>query len=270
MCKRSVTKRLCYSTFMIEVKNISKTFGKFKAVDNLSFEVTAGEVYGLLGPNGAGKTTTLRILATLIDASSGSASVNGLDTKTHSEQVRKSIGVVNGGMGLYERLTGLETLQYFGKLYGMSKAEVKARVSVLDDLLDLGDTLTRRSGGFSTGMAQKIVIARAVLHDPPIIFFDEATSGLDVMARRAVLDFVRSYRSAGRAVIYSTHIMNEIEELCDRVGIIYKGHKIAEDSVAKLIAQSDAKNLEQAFFAIVEASNVEASNIGTSNLGAAA
>ena len=125
---------------MISVQNLTKSFGSFKAVDDLSFEVAAGEVYGLLGPNGAGKTTTLRILATLIDASAGSASVNGLDIKTNSEAVRKCIGVVNGGMGLYDRLTGLEVLHYFGKLYAMSRSEVDARVAVLDELLDLGDT----------------------------------------------------------------------------------------------------------------------------------
>ena len=241
---------------MIDLKNVSKVFSDVKAVDKLSFSVAAGEVYGLLGPNGAGKTTTLRILATLIEASSGSANVNGFDVKKQSEEVRKSIGVVNGGMGLYDRLTGKEVLHYFGKLYSMSANAIDKRIKDLDDLLELGDTLTRRTTGFSTGMKQKIVIARAVLHDPPIIFFDEATSGLDVMARRAVINFVKAYPSKDRAVIYSTHVMSEVEELCDRVGIIFKGQMIAQDSVANLVEQTNERNLENAFFKIVDDSGL--------------
>ena len=244
---------------MIELKNINKVFSDVKAVENLSFSVSAGEVYGLLGPNGAGKTTTLRMLATLIPATSGSASVNGFDVKKQSEEVRQCIGVVNGGMGLYDRLTGKEILHYFGKLYGLSAEAIDKRIKELDDLLELGDTLSRRTTGFSTGMKQKIVIARAVLHDPPIIFFDEATSGLDVMARRAVMNFVKAYPSENRAVIYSTHVMSEVEELCDRVGIIFKGKLIAEGSVAGLIEQTQARNLENAFFDIVDASGLAVS-----------
>ena len=239
---------------MIHVSNLNKSFGEVKAVDDLSFSVPAGEVFGLLGPNGAGKTTTLRILATLLQADSGSATVNGHDVVKEAEQVRAEIGVVNGGMGLYDRLTGLEVLRYFGRLYGMSKARIEARVAVLDELLDLGPTLTRRTGDFSTGMKQKIVIARAVLHDPPIIFFDEATSGLDVMARRTVLNFVKRYPSEQRAVIYSTHVMSEVEELCDRVAIIYGGKLIAKGSVAELIAEAGATGLEDAFFTLIEQS----------------
>ena len=239
---------------MIHVSNLSKSFGKVKAVDDLSFSVSAGEVFGLLGPNGAGKTTTLRILATLLRADTGSANVNAHDVKQDAEKVRAEIGVVNGGMGLYDRLTGLEVLRYFGRLYGMSKGQIAERVAVLDELLDLGPTLTRRTGDFSTGMKQKIVIARAVLHDPPIIFFDEATSGLDVMARRTVLNFVKRYPSEDRAVIYSTHVMSEVEELCDRVAIIYGGKLIAKGSVAELIAEAEAKSLEDAFFTLVERS----------------
>ena len=241
---------------MIHVSNLSKTFGEVKAVGNLSFSVPAGEVFGLLGPNGAGKTTTLRILATLLQADAGSATVNGHDVKKDAERVRAEIGVVNGGMGLYDRLTGLEVLRYFGRLYGMSRAQIAARVAVLDELLDLGSTLTRRTGDFSTGMKQKIVIARAVLHDPPIIFLDEATSGLDVMARRTVLNFVKRYPSEDRAVIYSTHVMSEVEELCDRVAIIYGGRLIAKGSVPELIETAGTKNLEDAFFTLIERSQI--------------
>ena len=221
------------------------------AVDSVSFDVNAGEVFGLLGPNGAGKTTTLRILATLIEATSGTATVDGLDVRKDAMAVRRKIGVVNGGMGLYDRLKGREILHYFGKLYGMTAAQVEARTEQLDELLNLGATLDRQAGGFSTGMAQKIVIARAVLHDPPVIFFDEATSGLDVMARRAVLDFVRDYPSNNRAVIYSTHVMSEVEELCDRIAIIDRGKLIAEGTVAELAGRTGADNLEGAFFRLV-------------------
>ncbi len=236
---------------LIEVNSLNKNFGQVKAVDDLSFTVAAGEVYGLLGPNGAGKTTTLRILATLLKADSGSATIAGHDIREDAEQVRATIGVVNGGMGLYDRLTGREILHYFGRLYGMSGEAIERRISELDDLLALGDTLPRRAGGFSTGMTQKIVISRAVLHDPPVIFFDEATSGLDVVARRAVIDFVRGYPAKNRAVVYSTHVMSEVEELCDRAAIIYRGRKIAEDSVANLVAQGEGRGLEEAFFRLV-------------------
>ncbi len=247
---------------MISVESISKAFGGVSAVDALSFRVEAGEVYGLLGPNGAGKTTTLRILATLLVADRGRASVAGFDVARQGEDVRRSIGVVNGGMGLYDRLTGREVLHYFGRLYGMSAAAIDARIAQLDELLELGDTLSRRAGGYSTGMKQKIVIARAVLHDPPVIFFDEATSGLDVVARRAVLEFVRRYPGEARAVLYSTHVMSEVEELCDRACILYRGHKIAEGSIAELTEQSGGANLEDAFFRLVEGSDLRRETAG--------
>jgi len=236
---------------VISVNGLTKRFGKVTAADDISFEVAAGEVFGLLGPNGAGKTTTLRILATLIEPTAGTASVAGLDIRRESAAVRRSIGVVNGGMGLYDRLTGREILHYFGRLYDLSRERIDARIVELDKLLDLGETLSRKAGGFSTGMKQKIVIARAVLHDPPVIFFDEATSGLDVVARRAVIDFVRNYPSEERAVIYSTHVMSEVEELCDRIAIIDDGALIAEGTAASLAERTGADNLEGAFFRLV-------------------
>ncbi len=242
---------------MIRVEGLTKNFGKFKAVEDLSFEVKSGEVFGLLGPNGAGKTTTLRMLATLLIPTTGTATIAGFDIAKDSEQLRRNIGVVNGGMGLYDRQTGTEILTYFGKLYSMSKQDIKKRIAVLDELLQLGDTLYRRAGDFSTGMKQKIVIARAVLHDPPVIFFDEATSGLDVMARRAVLDFVTKYPTEGRAVIYSTHVMSEVDELCHRAAIIYQGKMIAVDTIDGLRQQTNAPSLEQAFFKLVERSQAD-------------
>jgi sodium transport system ATP-binding protein len=242
---------------MIEVERLSKRFDGVTAVDELSFSVAAGEVFGLLGPNGAGKTTTLRILATLLQPDGGRASVAGHDVGRQAEAVRRSIGVVNGGMGLYDRLTGREILQYFGRIYDLPKPHIARRIGELDALLGLGDALDKRAGTFSTGMKQKVVIARAVLHDPPVIFFDEVTSGLDVMARRAVLDVVRAYPSEARAVVYSTHVMSEVEELCDRAAVIYRGRLVAEGSVEALIAEGGESNLERSFFRLVERSGLD-------------
>jgi sodium transport system ATP-binding protein len=240
---------------MIEVSGLTKRFGELTAVNDVSFAVAAGEIFGLLGPNGAGKTTALRILATLLRADAGEARVCGCDITRDPEGVRRVIGVVNGGMGLYERLTGREVLHYFGSLYGLSRPAIEARIEALDALLDLRAPLDKRAGTFSTGMAQKIVIARAVLHDPPVLFFDEATSGLDVMARRAVLDFCRRYphqeTGGARAVIYSTHVMGEVEELCDRAAILFQGRVIASDTISGLLTRSGASHLEEAFFRLV-------------------
>ena len=243
---------------MVTVQGLSKKYAGNKfAVQELSFEARDGEIYGLLGPNGAGKTTTLRMLATLLEPSSGSATVAGFDIRTQSEQVRRSIGVVNGGMGLYDRLTGREILEYFAGFYGMSKADTRARTKELSDSLELGEVLDRRAGEFSTGMKQKIVIARAVIHSPPVLILDEATNGLDVVARRAVLEFARAYRTAGRVVLYSTHIMSEAEELCTRAAIIDHGKLIALDTVENLKASTQTSNLEDAFFKLTRAQNTK-------------
>jgi sodium transport system ATP-binding protein len=243
---------------MIEVRGLTKRFDDVAAVDDVSFDVAAGEVYGLLGPNGAGKTTTLRVLATLLSADGGRATVAGHDIARDPEAVRRSIGVVNGGMGLYDRLSGREVLHYFGRLYGMGRAAIDGRIEALDALLDLSGVLDKRTGAYSTGMKQKIVVARAVLHDPPVLFFDEATGGLDVMARRAVLDFCRRYPVGERAVVWSTHVMSEVEELCDRVAILYRGKIVAEDTVAGLKDAADAPDLETAFFTLVRRSGFAA------------
>jgi sodium transport system ATP-binding protein len=243
---------------MVNVQGLSKKYAGNKfAVENLSFEARDGEIYGLLGPNGAGKTTTLRMLATLLEPTSGSASVAGFDIRTQSEQVRRSIGVVNGGMGLYDRLTGREILEYFARFYGMNRANIQKRTKELSDSLELGEVLDRRAGEFSTGMKQKIVIARAVIHSPPVLILDEATNGLDVVARRAVLEFARAYRTSGRVVLYSTHIMSEAEELCTRAAIIDHGKLIAMDTVENLKASTQTRNLEDAFFKLTRAENTK-------------
>ncbi|MBI3961913.1 MAG: ATP-binding cassette domain-containing protein, partial [Deinococcus sp.] len=223
---------------MVIVDNLTKVFpGKIRAVDGISFQAQPGQIFGLLGPNGAGKTTTLRILATLLRPTSGRATVAGHDVVKEGEAVRQIIGVVNGGMGLYARLTGREILHYFGQFYGLGRRQVERRIAELDATLDLKASLDRRAGEFSSGMTQKIVIARAILHDPKIIFFDEATADLDVFARRAVLDFVRHFQAPDRLAIYSTHVMSEANELCDRIAILHKGKLIAEDSLPALKAR---------------------------------
>jgi sodium transport system ATP-binding protein len=237
---------------MIIAEALGKTFADRRVLREVSFSAAPGEIFGLLGPNGAGKTTTLRILATLLSPGEGRAGVGGFDVAKDPERVRRLIGVVNGSMGLYDRLTGRETLRYFGRLYGLTRRQMDARVDELDALLGLEDTLNRRAGDFSTGMKQKIVIARALLHDPDVLFFDEATTGLDVTARRNVLEFVKGYASSGRTVLYSTHVMSEVEELCHRVAILYRGELIAQGTPQSLTRGAGARSLEAAFFTLVE------------------
>jgi sodium transport system ATP-binding protein len=241
---------------MLQVQNLTKRYGaKVLAVNNLSFQTKEGEIYGLLGPNGAGKTTTLRIIATLLEPSEGSISVAGFDVRTQAEQVRRNIGVVNGGMGLYDRLTGREILEYFAGFYGMGKTDTAKRIKELSDKLEMNELLDRRASEYSTGMKQKIVIGRAVIHNPSVLILDEATNGLDVVARRAVLEFARAYKGAGKVVVYSTHIMSEAEELCERAAIIDHGRLIAEDSIEALKTRASAANLEDAFFTLTKGAN---------------
>ncbi len=238
---------------MVDVQHLNKRYSeRVNAVTDLSFNAKAGEIYGLLGPNGAGKTTTLRILATLLEPTSGTATIAGHDIRRDAEAVRRSIGVVNGGMGLYDRLTGAEILDYFASFYGMSPSERKIRIAELADMLEMHELLPRKASEFSTGMKQKVVIARAVIHKPLVLILDEATNGLDVVARRAVVDFARNYRDSGHLVIYSTHVMSEAEELCDRAAIIDHGKLIAEDKVEVLKERAGATNLEDAFFTLVK------------------
>jgi sodium transport system ATP-binding protein len=236
---------------MIETQHLGKTYGhKVTAVTDLNFRAQEGEIYGLLGPNGAGKTTTLRMLATLLEPTEGTAVVAGHDVRKAPEAVRRVVGVVNGGMGLYDRLTGREILRYFAGFYNIPAAETERRINELSDRLEMRDLLDRRAGEYSTGMKQKVVIARAVIHRPAVLILDEATNGLDVVARRAVMDFARDYRGEGRVVVYSTHVMAEAEELCDRAAIIDRGRLVAEGTVPELLARTGARDLEAAFFSL--------------------
>ncbi|MFC4637276.1 ATP-binding cassette domain-containing protein [Deinococcus hohokamensis] len=243
---------------MLEIENVTKRYGQFMALRGVSLRAGEGEVFGLLGPNGAGKTTLLRILATLLSATGGRVVVAGHDVTRNPEAVRRQIGVVNGGMGLPARLTGREVLRSFAALYGLGRDATEARIAQLDRALDLGRTLDVRAGEYSTGMKQKVVIARAIIHDPAVLILDEAASGLDIFARRTLLDFVQATRAPGRLTLYSTHVMSEAEEVCDRVAVLHEGQLVTQGSIPDILARTGESNLERAFFALVRGGEAHA------------
>lgn len=214
---------------MIEVEALGKTYkGKRRstvtALEGVSFECAPGEVFGLLGPNGAGKTTCLRILSTALRPTSGRARVMGHDILREAEAVRRKIGFLSSNTGLYGRLSAREVLAYFGKLFGMSDEAVRERTAALAETFGMQEFLDRNCDALSTGMRQKVNIARTVIHSPPVMVFDEPTAGLDVLTSRTIVQFIKACREEGRTVIFSTHIMSEVEKLCDRVGIVHQGH----------------------------------------------
>ncbi len=241
---------------MIQASDLCKVFkdkkrGEVKAVDGVSFECKSGEVFGLLGPNGAGKTTTLRMLSTSIKPSSGTALIDGVDVAKEPQRVRGLIGFLSGNTGLYGRLTGREMVTYFGRLYGMAETSIKERIDELFSMLDMNEFADGRNEKLSTGMKQKVSIARSVIHDPPVMVFDEPTTGLDVMSSRTIVEFIRKCRDDGKCVIFSTHIMSEAMRLCDRTAIIHKGRIYADGTVDELLNKAGTDNLEDAFIKIV-------------------
>lgn len=236
---------------LISIQELTKRYGDLTVLDHLSVTMSGGEIFGLLGPNGAGKTTLLRILATLLTPTSGRVTVAGFDTQTQSHMVRQQVGVVNGGMGLPAQLTGREILRSFAGFYNMGHAETEERIAYLDESLELGRTLDIRASEYSTGMRQKIVIARSVIHDPSVLILDEAASGLDIFARRTLLDWVLASRMPHRLTLYSTHVMSEAEEVCDRVAILHKGTFLTVDSIENIKQQTAEKSLERAFFQLL-------------------
>ena len=255
---------------MIEARNLTKTFhdkkrGAIRAAEDVSFRVAPGQIYGLLGANGAGKTTTLRMLATLLKPTSGSASVAGFDVVAQAQQVRASVGFLAASTALYGRLTARETLAYFGRLNGLADAEIKARTQHLADELGMHDFLDRRCDKFSTGMKQKTSIARTLIHDPAVMIFDEPTLGLDIMAARTIVKFVRDCRGRGKTVIYSTHIMSEVEKLCDVIGIIHDGRLLAEGTLGELRARYGEQEMEEIFVKAVGGDVAVAPVVGTSS-----
>lgn len=234
----------------ITVRGLTKTFGEAVAVENLSFEAREGEIFGLLGENGAGKTTTLRMLATLLTPTRGEASVGGADVVREPERVRRSLGIVFDA-GVYERLSARENIRYFGRLHGLSGADLERRVDELLTTLAMNEYADKRAGTFSKGMRQKVVIARALVHDPPILLMDEPTSGLDVTAARGVQQFVLQAKERGKCIVFSSHNMTEVEKLCDRVAVMHRSRIAAEGSIAELREASANKSFEEVFVGLV-------------------
>ena len=248
---------------MIEARQLTKVFqdrkrGEIRAVDGVSFTCRPGQIYGLLGANGAGKTTTLRLLATLLRPTAGGASVAGFDVTAEPGRVRANVGFLATSTALYGRLTARETLTYFGRLHGLADAVIAARIERLADELDMREFLDRRVEKYSTGMKQKTSIARTLVHDPAVSIFDEPTVGLDVMTARNIVRFVRERRDRGKTVIYSTHVMSEVEKLCDVVGIIHRGRLVAEGTVAQLRARYGEADMEEIFVRAVGGEETEA------------
>jgi sodium transport system ATP-binding protein len=242
---------------MIEAQQLTKLFrdkkrGEIRAVDNVSFVCQPGHIYGLLGANGAGKTTTLRMLATILKPSSGTAKVAGHDVVTEPEQVRGKVGFLSTATALYARLTAREMVEYFGRLNGMDNGRLAQRVDEIFDRLGMNEFRDGRCEKLSTGMKQKVSIARTIVHDPPVIIFDEPTVGLDVMTARTIVQFVRECRQQGKTVIFSTHVMSEAEKLCDTIGIIHGGKLLAEGSLAELRTRFSLEDLEDIFVHAVE------------------
>jgi sodium transport system ATP-binding protein len=236
---------------MIELKGLNKAFGAVKAVDGVSFTARDGEITGLLGPNGAGKTTTLRMLYTLMKPDSGQVLVDGIDAAVDPIAVRKRLGVLPDARGLYKRLSSRENIEYFGRLQGMDEATIATRIDGLAKALDMGEIIDRRTDGFSQGQRVKTAIARALIHDPKNCILDEPTNGLDVMATRAMRDFLRHLKNEGRCVLFSSHIMQEVGALCDRIVVIDHGHVVADASPDELREQAGTSNLEDAFVKVI-------------------
>ena len=236
---------------MIEVKDLHKAFGEVKAVDGVTFAARDGEITGLLGPNGAGKTTTLRMLYTLMKPDSGQVLVDGIDAAVDPVAVRRVLGVLADARGLYKRLTARENIEYFAQLHGVETALMHRRREKLVDALEMRDILDRRTEGFSQGQRVKTAIARALVHDPKNIILDEPTNGLDVMSTRSMRAFLKSIQSEGRCILFSSHIMQEVAALCDRIVVINHGRVVADGSADELRARTGKANLEDAFVAII-------------------
>ena len=232
---------------MIETHELAKRFGTVEAVRQVTFSAPDGAITGLLGPNGAGKTTTLRMVSTLVLPTQGSATVDGIDCAGNPLAVRARIGVLSDARGLYTRLTARENITYYGELRGMPAEAIGASIERLADLLDLKALLDRRTDGFSQGERMKVAIARTLVHDPPNILLDEPTNGLDVMTTRGVRDVIRRLREAGKCVVFSSHVMQEVSALCDSIVIVAKGRVVAHGTAAELLEQSGRGNLEDAF-----------------------
>ncbi|HUY36682.1 MAG TPA: ATP-binding cassette domain-containing protein [Pirellulales bacterium] len=241
---------------MIHVQNLTKHYadlerGKLVALDGISFDAYPGRIYGLLGPNGAGKTTALRIISTVLRPTAGSVSVNGCDVVTQPSQVRRQLGFMSANTGIYDRMSAWEMVEYFGRLHGLTDERLRARMETLFDRLQMNEIRDLLGSKMSTGMKQKVSIARALVHDPPVLVFDEATVGLDVLVARALLKTVAELREQGKCIVFSTHIMREVEKLCDRVAIVHRGRILAEGTLDELRDRHDQRDLEELFFRLI-------------------
>ncbi len=237
---------------MIEVDAIKKKFGDVEAVRNVSFKAQNGQVTGLLGPNGAGKSTTLRILYGLFAADSGSAKVDGIDTRTNRIAAQKIMGIMPDARGLYVRLTAREHIKYFGRLHGMSEQRLEVRTEELLGLLDMQNIADRKVEGFSQGERTKVCLARALVHEPANVILDEPTNGLDVMTTRAVRELITELKRQNIAVLFSSHLMHEVARLCDEIIIVASGAVVATGSAEQISAFAQEENLEDAFIKLVE------------------
>ena len=249
---------------MIEVAGLCKTFrdaaGRpVQAVDGVSFSANAGEILGLLGPNGAGKTTTLRILCTLLKPTAGIARVAGFNVVTQADEVRRHVGFLSATTGVYDRMTAREMVEYYGRLNGLCGEKLESRTKELFDTLGMDDIRNVRGSKMSTGQKQKVSIARALVHDPPVLILDEPTNGLDVLVQRSVLQQVRALRDRGKCVVYSTHNFREVEKICDRVAIIHRGKVLDAGSLNELRERHRQQDLEELFFGLIEDKGGEAS-----------
>ena len=252
---------------MIHVREMTKTYadlsrGQFVALAGISLDAEPGQIYGLLGPNGAGKTTLLRILSTVLRPSGGSATINGFDVVTQPSPVRRQIGFVSTNTAVYDRMTAFEMVEYFGRLHGIDRDTLNQRIEAIFARLGMNDIREVLGAKMSTGMKQKVSIARALVHDPPVLIFDEATVGLDVLVGRALLEFVADLRDQGKCILFSTHIMREAERLCDRIAIINRGHILAEGTQEHLMQEHGQDDLEELFYRLISQNNSQAELTG--------
>jgi sodium transport system ATP-binding protein len=241
---------------MIDVRDLTKTYadlrrGQFVALAGVSFTAGRGEIFGLLGPNGAGKTTLLRILSTMLRPTGGTATVSGYDVLTQPALVRRQIGFVSTNTAIYDRMTAWEMVEYFGRLYGLAEEPLRERMNDIFTRLSMHEIRDVLGAKMSTGMKQKVSIARAIVHDPPVLIFDEATAGLDVLVARALLNTVAELRDQGKCILFSTHIMREAERLCDRLAILHRGHILAEGTLPELRQRYGEQDLEELFFQLI-------------------
>lgn len=247
---------------MIHVRQLTKSYkelhsGHFTALAGISFDAMPGQIYGLLGPNGAGKTTALRILSTVLKPTGGTAIVNGFDVTENPDQVRRQIGFVSTNTAIYDRMTAWEMVQYFGQLYGMPLEKLHSQMESIFERFQMNEIRNVLCSKMSTGMKQKVSIVRAMIHNPPVLIFDEATSGLDILVAREVLKTVEQLRDQGKCIIFSSHIMSEVQRLCDRVAIMNRGRILAEGTIDELAEDYSETDVEELFYQLISESEMK-------------